>query len=188
MPTDHDDADEEIEDRTEPGYFALNAPRRVDRTDLPDDLARFYARHEGVGLEAPPDRSVRIARLDQVRRLGWKDLHIMGQYDPPHAGWASFAALRIGRSDMLDEIVYVLSGPAGIPPGSIVAMGTGGIAGPAGDDPRGPGSALVIAASLDAWVARMERDGADAHGLGADPGSELAKELARLNPHSYYAR
>jgi hypothetical protein len=160
---------------------------------MPEPLRHFYRTHEGIGLESPPDRAVRLARLDEVQHVTWKDLHIVGDDEPPHEGWKSFAAWRIGYSDMLDEIVFVVRAP-GVPTGAVLAMGTGVMIGPAGDDGEGPGGAIVIARSFDDWITRVQRDGPLAHGLFVDQelpnqvAKELRMELARLNPHSDYAK
>jgi hypothetical protein len=174
-------------------YYALPTPREVRTRGMPEDLRRFYRSHEGIGLETPPDRAVRLARLDEVRPVGWRDLHIVGDDEPPHQGWESFAGWRIGYSDMLDEIVYIVHAP-GVPPGAVLAMGTGMTMGPGGNDANGPGSAIVVAASFDDWIRRLEQHGPLAHGLFVDDelpdevAAKLHAELARLNPRSDYAK
>src|SRR5688500_13228855 len=92
-------------------FFTLRKPRTVARAGLPPDLATFCRSHEGIGIEHPPDRFVRMCKLDEVRRVGWKDLHIVGDDVPPDDGWANFAGYRVGYSDMLDEIVWAVSAP-----------------------------------------------------------------------------
>jgi hypothetical protein len=62
-----------------------------------------------------------MAKLAEVAKIEWKDLHILGAGDPTHSGWVTFSGFRIGSSDSLDEIVQVLAAP-NIPKGSILAM------------------------------------------------------------------
>jgi hypothetical protein len=135
-------------------FVHLAAPRAVKRSELPPDLAKFYAAHEGVGLESSPDRPVRLCRLEEVARVGWNDLGLVG--DAPE-GWAGLAAFRVGMGMFGDEIVYVLDAPS-CPPGSILALGRD-LAGPGGVGPFSLGSSLVLAASFPEWLAHLERWG-----------------------------
>jgi hypothetical protein len=136
-------------------YFRLKSPREVDGPKLPADLVRFYAYHEGVGIESEPDRAIRLCRLSEVAKIGWKDLHILGEDEPTHEGWSAFDGFRVGYSDTLDEIVYVISAP-GIRSGSVMALGESAMVGPPGDDADGPYGAIVLADSFGAWVQRLE--------------------------------
>ena len=82
----------------------------------------------------------------------------------------------------------MLSAP-GIQRGSIVALGANITMGPGGEDPFGPGGSLVLAATLDEWIDRMQRDGGWWQtGLTNERGTDLGRRLAELNPHSVYAR
>lgn len=174
-------------------YYKLARPREVERREMPDALRRFYRNHEGIGLESPSSHVVRLARLDEVRRITWTDLHILGDEDPPHDGWKSFSAWRIGYSDMLDEIVYVVHAP-GVSAGSVLAAGIGVMLGPPGDDEEGPEGAIVVAGSFEDWIKRVEQHGPVAHGLfvhedlSDDAAEQLRAELARLNRYSDYSR
>lgn len=133
-------------------FVRLVASRTVSRPELPPDLAEFYAWHEGVGLEGGPDRTVRLCRLDEVARIGWKDLLLV--CDVPE-GWERLAAFRIGMGMFFEEIVYVLDAPS-CPPGSILALG--GVApGPGGRGPYALESSLVLAASFRDWLTHLER-------------------------------
>jgi hypothetical protein len=62
-------------------FVTLAVPRVVDRPDLPPALAEFYARHEGVGrdCEGYRYRSVRLHRLEEVARVGWSGLGLVGR-------------------------------------------------------------------------------------------------------------
>lgn len=176
-------------DDVEPAFVRLSARRDVARRDWPLDLCSFYTEHEGTGLGGSP--GFRLAKVDQVSTVAWKDLGLSP--DPPHQGWASFSAMRIGFSDYGDEIVYVLHAP-GIPKGSILALGVGAMTGPAGDDKGGPVGALVLAASLEEWITRMGRFGHGAHGLYVDIDQPdwvidlIEHRIAELNPHSSRGR
>jgi hypothetical protein len=135
-------------------FIRLPMPRMVSRPELSSGLAEFYAWHEGVGLESSPDRPVRLCKLDEVTRVGWKDLLVVS--DVPE-GWERFAAFRIGRGMFFDDIVYVLEAPS-CPPGSILAIGRD-LCGPGGDGPFRLESSLVLAATFPAWLAHLERWG-----------------------------
>src|SRR5262245_22307286 len=102
-------------------FVQLGAIREVNRPELPSDLAEFYARHEGIGLESSPDRTVRLCRLDEVARIGWKDLQLVTANEVPE-GWEGFAAFGIGMGRFFEEIVYVLNAPS-CSPGSILEIG-----------------------------------------------------------------
>src|SRR5262249_19706063 len=119
-------------------FVHLAEPRAVNRSELPPDLAEFYTTHEGVGLESSPDRAVRLCKLDEVTRVGWKDLRLVG--DVPE-GWEGFAAFRIGMGMFFEEIVYILDAPS-CPAGSILALGRD-LAGPGGAGPFSLESSLV---------------------------------------------
>jgi hypothetical protein len=136
-------------------FFTLAAPRAVNRPELPPDLAEFYARHEGVGLESSPNRTVRLCRLGEAARVGWKDLRIFAPGDAVPEGWEGFAAFRIGMGMFFEEIVYALDAPA-CPPGSILAIG-GLASGPGGQGPASLESSLVLAASFRDWLTHLER-------------------------------
>jgi hypothetical protein len=64
-------------------FEKLTTRRLINRSDLPLDLAEFYAENEGMGLESSPDRIVRLCRLDEVSRVGWRDIHLDGKDDCP---------------------------------------------------------------------------------------------------------
>lgn len=159
--------------------------------DMPEPLRRFFETNEGIGVETSPDRPIRIAKLKEAGPVQWKDMHIIGTYEPP-GEWKQFAGWRIGYSDTLDEIVYVIRAP-GIREGSVIAMGTTP-AGPGGLDRFAPEGSLVLAESFDKWIARLQQHGPDAHGLFPDMelpeniGKEIHDEIIRMNPHSGYAR
>jgi hypothetical protein len=136
---------------------------------LPADLVAFYAENEGVGLESPPDRLVRLCRLDEIRRIGWSDLHILGADQCP--GWEHFAAYRIGMSSCFDEIVYVLDAPS-CPAGSILALGVD-LSGPGGSGPTALEPSVVLAPCFAEWLRHMEACGWVEYGL-------IAGELANL--------
>ncbi|MBX9582294.1 MAG: hypothetical protein K2X87_18480 [Gemmataceae bacterium] len=125
----------------------------MDRPELPADLAEFYARYEGVGLESSWDRPVRLSKLDEVSRVGWKDVDPVS--DIPE-GWEHFSAFRIGSGMFFEKVVYVLDAPS-CPPGSILAIGSA--AGPGGDGPYAIESSLVLGVTFADWLAHLERWG-----------------------------
>jgi len=164
-------------------FITLPLPRVVDRPELPPDLADFYAQHEGIGLDTEPDRTVRLCRLNEVARGGWKDL-VRGDEVPE--GWEGFTAILIGMGEFFEKIVYVLDAPS-CPAGSILAIG--GLApGPGGQGPASLESSLVLAASFADWLAHLERCGwveyavAGIGDLGEEHQHELCKYYLALNP------
>jgi hypothetical protein len=162
-------------------FVPLPTPRAVGQSDLPPDLAEFYARHDGVGRACDPDRSVRLHRLDEVTRVGWGGLGLVG--DTPE-GWEGFAALRIGFGVYFEEIVYVLNAPS-CPPKSILAIGTNLVGCEGGDGPFKLDGSVVLAATFLGWLTHMERWGWEEPiiaGMGERPEQEH-QELCR-----YYTR
>jgi hypothetical protein len=131
----------------------LATARDVEVFGLPDDLSRFYAEHEGVGLESSPDRPVRLCRLEEVEKVGWSDLHVIGEYEC-HPGWEDFAAYRIGVSSFFDEIVYVINAPC-CSAGSILTLGVD-LSGPGGSGPDVLEPSVVLASSFDEWLRHLE--------------------------------
>ena len=148
---------------------------------LPPDLAAFYAENEGVGLESSPDRLVRLCRLDEVLRIGWRDLHIFG--NDPWPSWERFAAYRIGISSFFDEIVYVLDAPA-CPAGSILTIGVD-ISGPGGSGEAALKPSLILSSGLTEWLRHLERHGWMEYGLV--PGSLVdLTEIEQRSLRHYY--
>lgn len=168
-------------------YRRLVVLREVPDRRLPDDLRRFYARNEGVGLDSDPERIVRLCKLAKVKAVRWADLHIFGKHQPGR-GWKEFAGYRIGVSSFFDEIIYVLKAPvcAG---GSILTLGPD-VAGPGGIGPLTIEPSLVLSPSFDGWLRNMERARWREYGLAPGDLRELPKsqqdELLRyykgLNP------
>lgn len=153
-------------------FVPLSTPRSTDNTGLPDDLAEFYRHSEGIGLEAHPDNLIRLCTLEEVERIGWSDLHVIGGSEPEE-GWEQFSGYRIGTSSFFDEIVYVLDAPS-CRPGSILVIGVD-IYGPGGDGPSAFECSLVLAASFEEWIDRLKQ--ANWIELGVIPG-----ELENLQP------
>jgi hypothetical protein len=163
-------------------FEKLAAERAVEPLRLPSELANFYAKNEGVGLGSSLDRIVRLCRLDEVARIGWRDLHIFGANKHP-LGWEGFAAYRIGVSPFFDEIVYVLDAPI-CPAGSILTFGVD-IAGPGGRGPASLEPSLVLASSFAEWLSHLEQTGWVEYGLVPGGLAELSK--AEQQKHrSYY--
>jgi hypothetical protein len=164
-------------------YTSLVSPRDVTHLDLPTDLARFYDEHEGVGLGCSPQQPVRLCRLQEVARIGWKDLHGIGIIDIP--AWAQFAAYRIGISSFFDEIVYVLNAPT-CPNGSILTVGSD-VAGPGGSGPTNAllEPSLVLASNFDEWMKRLENMNWVEHGLTPGGLTELPKSEQRKHRRYY---
>ena len=92
-------------------FTLLKSSRRIEADWLPQDLRDFYATREGVGLSSTPDRLVRLCELDEVARVRWGDLHIIGARKR-RVAWENFSGIRLGRSSFGDEIVLVLSAPS----------------------------------------------------------------------------
>lgn len=109
----------------------------------------------------------------------------------PDPRWKDFSAIRIGCTNSFDTICYVLRAP-GVEPGSILAFGDIGT-GPAGEDRGGTVGALVLAATIDDWIARLDRHGIDASGIRHPVDlpewawDQIEAELAVSNPHSSHA-
>lgn len=178
-------------DEREP-FIELFPSRTVGRTDIPDDLRRFYAAHEGSGMESPPNRCVRLATLAEVRRVHWADLHGLG-LDPAPPEWEAFDGWLVGSGEFFDEIIYATSAPC-CESGAILAQGAD-IASTDGDDPKWLSCVLVLAANFEEWIARLARY--DWFEYGLFPGSvseltdskqsDLRRHFAALNPGSHWA-
>jgi hypothetical protein len=158
-------------------FAKLAVPRAVQRSDLPIDLATFFANYEGIGLESDgdPECVVWLCRLDEVVRVGWTELGVIA--DVPE-GWDRFTALRVGIGRFFEKIVYVLDAPS-CPPGSILAIG-GNVPGLGGDGPYALDSSLVLAANFLDWLAHLERWG------WAEPAIAVAWELTERERQELY--
>lgn len=161
-------------------FVRLTVPRIVEHLGLPTELAQFYSENEGVGRESSPDRFVRLCRLKEVERIGWRDLHIFGADDFP--GWEQFAAYRIGMSPFFDEIVYVLNAPV-CPAGFIFTIGVD-VAGPGGSGSAILEPSLVLASSFAEWLERLEACGWIEYGLA--PGDLTTLPEAEERKHRRY--
>lgn len=164
-------------------FVTLPSPRTIDRADLPDDLVRFYSQHEGVGLESKADRTIRLCMLSEVRQIGWRDVHVLGQED--FEPWNSFHGIRIGVSMYFDEILYVLNAPC-CGRGTILTIGPD-ISGPGGVgaeiDLLEP--SLVLAESFDAWLQRLEECNWEEYGIRPGALTELPSSERRTNWQHY---
>lgn len=163
-------------------FVQLAAPRAVNRPELPKDLTEFYTWHEGIGLNSTWERPVQLCTLDEVARIGWKDLEV--GHIPE--GWEEFDAFRIGIGMFFVWIVYVLKAPS-CPPGSILAIGAD-VAGPGGNGPYALESSLVLATSFTDWLAHLEQWGWVEYAVAGwepppDP-QEIARYYLALNPES----
>ena len=156
----------------------LAAPRNVEQLGMPTDLAQFYSENDGAGLEIDTDRVVRLCSLNEVARIGWRNVNVPDDYP----GWEQFAAYRIGISPFLDEIVYVLSAPV-CPTGFILTIGVD-IAGPGGSGSATLENSLVLASSLGEWLKRLEACGWADYGLG--PGDLAKLPAAEEREHRRY--
>ncbi|MFL5338668.1 MAG: hypothetical protein ACJ8F7_00755 [Gemmataceae bacterium] len=161
-------------------FIRLPAPRVVEQLGLPTDLAQFYSENEGVGRESDADRIVRLCRLNEVARIGWRDVHNVGPDDLP--GWEQFAAYRIGIGLYFDEVVYVLNAPV-CPAGSILTIGVD-VAGPGGSGSDTLEPSLVLASSFAEWLKRLEACGWIEYGLG--PGDLAKLPAAEEQQHRRY--
>jgi hypothetical protein len=153
-------------------YRRLGAPREIADRRLPDDLRRFYAQNEGVGLDSDPQRIVRLCKLAEVRAVRWADLHILGK-EKAGRGWEEFAGYRIGVSSFGDEIIYVLNAPV-CAAGSIFTLGPD-VQGPGGTGPLAIEPSLVLSGNFDEWLRNMDRAGWREYGLTPGDISELPK-------------
>jgi len=182
--------EDSIDDEIPPAYLRLARPREVSRHDLPEDLNRFYAKHDGIGLDAPADHDLRLAKYDEIIAVGWEDLGVGEGLPDPR--WKDFRAIRIGRDFGFNTVYYVQWAP-GVTAGSILAFGDIDD-GPAGQDRGGTVGACVLAACFDDWIGRMERYGRDGSGIGVPIDSpewirdKILAELAALNPYGRYAK
>ena len=156
-------------------FVKLKVPRFLIRPDLPSDLVKFYEQNEGVGLERSPNRVVRICRLQEVTRIGWRNLRILGEEECP--GWEGFAGLRIGISSFFDEIVYVLDAPC-CSLGAILTLGVD-VAGPGGCGPAPLEPSLVLAATFQEWIENLKRSGWIEYGLVPGGISDLPEPMQR---------
>jgi len=167
-------------------FNQLPVARSLERFDLPVDLAAFYERHEGVGLESTPERLLRLCQLDEITHVGWRDLHVLGEEDVP--GWEEFAAIRIGMSAFFDEVLYVTDCPC-CESGAILCIGID-VSGPGGVGDARFECSLVLATSLSDWLERLERFNWVEYGLmpgqladlSQDDEWELRSHFLRLNP------
>jgi hypothetical protein len=164
-------------------FVHLAKPRPVELPALPADLVAFYTANEGVGLERSPDRLVSFCCLDEVRRIGWQDLHNFGADES--AGWENFAAYRLGVSSFFDEIVYVLDAPS-CPAGSILTLG-GDVSGPGGSGPAVFEASLVLASSFAEWLGHLEECGWTEYGLVPGALRELSEAEERKHRDYYKA-
>jgi hypothetical protein len=164
-------------------FIRLAEPRVVNRPELPPDLAEFYTWHEGIGLESPPDRTVRLCRLDEVACVGWKELVLVG--DVPE-GWEPFAAFRVGMGRFFEELLYVLEAPS-CSSGSILAIG-GMVPGPGGEGPASLETSLVLARRFQDWLTHLEQCGwveyavAGIRSVPEREQQELCRYYLALNP------
>jgi hypothetical protein len=164
-------------------FVHLTAERTVEQLRLPPDLARFYAESEGVGLGSSQERVVRLCRLDEIARIGWRDLHIFGARKCP--GWEGFAAYRIGVSPFFDEILYVLDAPS-CPTGSILTIGVD-VAGPGGSGSASLEPSLVLASSFTEWLRHLAHSGWVEYGLVPGGLAELAEADQEEHRRYYHA-
>ena len=141
---------------TQKPFVRLASPRVVDRPDLPPELAEFYARHEGVGLNSSSRRVVRLCKLTEVALVGWLDLWFGPIWGTPE-GWVRFSAFRIGTGMFGEEILSVNDSPV-CPNGSVLMIGSN-VIGPGGDGPYVLESSLVLAARFPDWLVHLERWG-----------------------------
>jgi hypothetical protein len=116
---------------------------------------------------------VRICLLNEVVRIGWRDLHILGTDECP--GWEQFVAYRIGISSFFDEIVYVIEAPV-CPLGTILTIGVD-IAGPGGNGSAALEPSLVLAKSYPEWLRHLEENSWIEYGLA--PGGIMELPISR---------
>ena len=162
-------------------YIGLLTPRTIHRSDLPPDLAEFYCHNEGVGLESPPERMVRLCLLEEVKLIQWHDLHVIGA--DPAPGWEKFSAWRIGISSFFDEIVYVINAPS-CASNAIMTLGID-VAGPGGDGPFANESTLVLGSSLSTWLEHLKTVNWMEYGLAPGAINEVPSE-EQIRLRKYY--
>lgn len=170
-------------------YHQLNRRRTVNRDDLPADFREWYSRHEGCGLEADPDRSVRLCRLSEAQVIGWGDIRMNGGNDLPRSDPSyDFRAVRVGVGSFFDDIVYILRDEF-YPPCSVVAYGND-VAGPDTEGAKGLPCALVLGKGFAEWLRHLEKCRWVEYGLtpgeiGKRPAAEqveLRRYYRQLNP------
>ena len=157
-----------------PPFTKLTTPRAVPQ-GLPPDLAAFYQRYEGCGMDDEAEgepRDLRLAKLDELKVLRPKDLGAESV-----AEWGTFKAIRIGAGAYGDSVCYVLRAPVA-PAGAIMAFGMD-VAGPGGAGPAALQGSLVLAANFNSWLARLREDGWQEYGLQPGTIPELPEERAR---------
>lgn len=167
-------------------FSLLATSRDLGRNDLPPELARFYEKNEGIGLQSPADRIVRLCRLSEVKTCAWRDVPIFGSED--EAGWNDFEAFHVGVSLYHDGIYWVRQAPC-CPKGSILTIGPD-LAGPGGDGPDTIEPSLVLASSFDGWLTHLARYAWFEYGLApgnladlpASDQSEMRAYFKVLNP------
>lgn len=153
-------------------FIKLPADRKVNRSDLPADLVHFYTSNEGRGLESSPERTIRLCLLEEVQRVGWKDLRTFGS--EMFERWQDFQGMRVGISSFFDEILYVQKAPS-CGAGAILALGMD-MAGPGGIGPYALEPSLVLGASFDSWLANLEMNKWVEYGFVPGSISELSKQ------------
>jgi hypothetical protein len=164
----------------------LEGPRGLGRSDLPEDLVRFYARNEGIGLESDPETPVRLCRLSEVEHVAWRDVPIFGERAIP--AWGDFEGWLIGVSSYLDFIYLVERAPP-CGRGAVLMIGPD-VAGPGGRGPDQLEASLVLATSFPNWLAHLKRCGWLEYGiapgeiwdLSEDNRAELLGYYKSLNP------
>ena len=137
-------------------FLPLERPRIVGRTDLPQDLIRFYERNEGVGLESSHKRDIRLCRLPEIREYAWRDVPIFGGDDEP--GWEDFRGLYIGVSPYHDGIYWVRKARAALRGRSSRSARTSP-AREAGETMSWRGVSCCHRASTSGWPASSDTDG-----------------------------
>lgn len=156
-------------------FVRLSLPRVIDRPDLPPDLARFFADHEGRGLESDPIRVVRFCLLDEIKRGGWPDF--FGSEECA-GGWEDFDAILIGANCFGHELYYVVNAPS-CANGAILELDFEA-GGPGGSGPYALEGTLVLAASFQEWLRHMEEMNWNEYGIcGTDELSEAKQREMR---------
>jgi hypothetical protein len=125
------------------------------RPELPGDLVRFFAEIERVGLETTVDHNVRLCRLGEVQPVRCCDIEVLRDDEANGGPWIGFSGFQIGKSSYFDEIVYAVTAPV-CQKGAIMVFGMD-IAGPGGSGSAVIEPSLVLANSLDGWLAHLKR-------------------------------
>lgn len=163
-------------------FRRLLLPRSVSE-DLPAELQAFYTWHEGVGLSSYPDERVRLAKLNEIRRVTTKDCVVLHHLES--TTWGTFSGFLVGIDMFLDKIVLVERAPV-CSAGAIMILGPD-ISGPAGVGHELFEPTIVVGSNFQEWIANLRQNRWFEYGIFPGSVAELPlKEAEKIR--SYYLR